>query len=137
MKRILLITFILAISTAGNQAVSQLLGKWVIPIGQQDYPEETHLLEFYPSGIQSSVIGLPTIIQDDDHLIADAAFDPNYNLDFYIISDYLYINSHSVQWYTNPSPFFLPECQIIRRPGFSNRYYIFYSYYDPGKHFDN
>lgn len=137
MKRILLITFILAFSTAGNQAVSQLLGKWVIPIGQQDYPEETHLLEFYPSGIQSSVIGLPTIIQDDDHLIADAAFDPNYNLDFYIISDYLYINSHSVQWYTNPSPFFLPECQIIRRPGFSNRYYIFYSDYDPGKNFDN
>jgi hypothetical protein len=138
MKKLILICFIAAICCIPLQSHAQLLGKWVIPTGTDNYPQEVLEMEFMENDpIQSSTITIPGGLITAETHIGDGAFDNDYNLELSAVSEYLLYDNQNMEWLSNPHPEFLPECQMISRPDHPGRYYFFYSIEEEGKNVDN
>lgn len=135
MKKILIIIFLISFSALGNQAVSQSLGKWSVPVGSGNTPTESLLLDFHANYIQSTSFVLPQgLIQAGDQ-IGDGAFNANYDLDFYLVSDYVFYDNEQSSW-NEGFGLFMPECQIITRPQYPGEYYVIYGEFSTNKNLD-
>ncbi len=127
MKKIIFILILTMFCSGTTQFVNaQLMGKWVLPIADAEYGSihYTFLLTFYQNGIQHEVlpVALPQYNAFCD--IAAGGYTQNYDLEFYILNEKFCYGNQSFIW--NSADDFAPECQIINRPGYSDRYYLFY-----------
>lgn len=136
MKKLIFLTCLLVTlfppPKVGN---AQLLGKWSIPIGTGNDPVESLELSFFENYIQSNSFVLPGNLVPSGDQIGDGAFDANYDLDFYMVSDYLFYDSENTYWNTGFGNF-MTECQIIPRPQFPGEYYIIYGEFTTNKNLD-
>lgn len=111
---------------------AQLLGKWVLPTMVTSDSHDALLLSFYESGITHSP--LPNLVFEKDFCqIADGAYDPNYDLQFYITDNRFYFDDGNQNFIWNTSTLygaheemFKPEYQIIGKPGDPSKFYTFF-----------
>lgn len=127
MKKCILICLIVAMHCIPLQSQAQLLGKWVIPIGTDNSPAEVLVLEFMENDLlQYSTIALPTGLISSADQIGDGAFSSNYELDYYIVSDYLFYGAENTQWNAGALGGFVSEFEIIPRPQNPGDYFMIY-----------
>ncbi|WP_367329017.1 hypothetical protein, partial [Lentimicrobium sp.] len=136
MKRIILICLIAAICCIQLQGQAQLLGKWVIPTGNGNSPEELLVLKFMMNEpVQYAIIAIPGGLITAADQIGDGAFDSNYELDFSMLSDYLFYDDENILWNGGYGSF-MPECQIITRPHYPGEYFLFHGEFSTNKNLD-
>lgn len=134
MKKLIFLTFLfITLFSFPKLGNAQMLGKWVIPTMASSEGHEALLLTFtsddYP---QSSP--LPNILNDVDYCqIAAGAYNPSYDLMYYIIDNTLLFDggNQNFEWNTSTLygahyEIFKPEYQIISKPGVPDKYYTFF-----------
>ncbi|MCF8230320.1 MAG: hypothetical protein K9G58_13160 [Bacteroidales bacterium] len=105
---------------------AQFYGKWILPI-ETGYLHETFLIEFEDGNVSLSPENL--LITDDgtNCRLGAAGYNTNYDLQFYFLDDKFCYDNHYELWAAHGDNLFSPEYQLINRPGYDDKYFIFYT----------
>jgi hypothetical protein len=137
MKKNLLLIILPMIMSIGltiqSTAQGEFFGKWVLPtvIEGNNSSHETLLLSFMSDEIQYTYItAIPPEPSQNSCEIAAGGYYPNYDLEFHVLGETFYFQESSCPWNfvcSQTINAFHAEYQIINRPGYSDRYYSFYT----------
>ena len=126
---IIVLLLVVSLSMQCHIGYSQdVLGKWILET-EQGSVNYTHLITFY----DNNTIGdetLTSVNPDDFCEFAAGGYMPSYDLQFYILGEWLYFEDDSHNWNDIATPNecdFHPEFQIINKPGEFDKYFCFFS----------
>ena len=129
MKKNIFISILIILCIGLTQFVNaQLFGKWVLPTVYGGDIHKTYLLSFTETGIDYEVLTTSLTPPDEFCEIAAGGYNPNYDLNFYVIGDLLCNGNTSSNWINTSIYGLHPEYQIIKRPQNTNEYYSFFTH---------